>query len=283
SDPLVFHGKQFARTTRAFINFHGLLRDGLTLLIQVKTGDIAPTRFQGKDKEDWFCLQVLFKLSPTLEDSLVASNDDELSQIAELLTKGARIARADDSKTLRQRIVQWIIDDSGGVLSPPIHKSSKKDRGFKHYWTGKLLCPTGIDWDNEENRSDLRSGKKVIPGDAWPTFCFKDYVYNDEDPYEGLLKSDLLVTAYRTIFFGASSHKDNSRTARKGYAEIYGMRSVSIPSLIYIAAQVRFALTDSGSFNKVETISETIAFYNDLLSTIEIPDPELDAIVQWWN
>ncbi|TFK16453.1 hypothetical protein FA15DRAFT_607276, partial [Coprinopsis marcescibilis] len=41
----------------------------------------------------------------------------------------------------------------------------------------------------------LRSGKKVIPGDAWPMFCFKNYVYNDENPYEGLLKSNLLVTA----------------------------------------------------------------------------------------
>ncbi|TFK17646.1 hypothetical protein FA15DRAFT_604673, partial [Coprinopsis marcescibilis] len=166
---------------------------------------------------------------------------------------------ADNSKTLRQCIVQWIMDDSGGVLLPPIHKSSKKDQGFKHYWTGKLLCPTGIDWDNKE------SGKKVIPGDAWPTFCFKDYVYNSKDPYEGLLKSDLLVTikpvhsiykyswlkssnsqAYQTIFFGANSHKDNSRTACKGYAKLYGMRSVSIPSLVYSAAQVWVILCTCG-------------------------------------
>ncbi|TFK16452.1 hypothetical protein FA15DRAFT_607277, partial [Coprinopsis marcescibilis] len=84
-NPLVFTGKQFARTIRAFVNFHGLLHDGLALLIQVRSEYMTDSQLN-RDREDWFCLKVLFKLTPTLEDRLVASNKDKLIQIAELVS-----------------------------------------------------------------------------------------------------------------------------------------------------------------------------------------------------
>ena len=42
-------------------------------------------------------------------------------------------------------------------------------------------------------RRDLESGTLIPAGDMWPCFLFRNFEYNPEDPWEGLLRSSLLV------------------------------------------------------------------------------------------
>jgi hypothetical protein len=65
------------------------------------------------------------------------------------LQKGASGARSDDTKSLKSAIVDWLTPP-GEPLVPPIARNVKVDRGFNHEVTGKLLCPAGVDWTDQE-------------------------------------------------------------------------------------------------------------------------------------
>ena len=43
-------------------------------------------------------------------------------------------------------------------------------------------------------RAKLTNGEIQVVGDQWPIFLYADYTYNVEDPWNGLLRSGLLVS-----------------------------------------------------------------------------------------
>jgi hypothetical protein len=65
------------------------------------------------------------------------------------IQKGVNGARADDTKSLKGTIINWIAP-GGQALEPNLRRTHKFDRGFKHHRTGALLCPAHLDWTNEE-------------------------------------------------------------------------------------------------------------------------------------
>lgn len=42
-------------------------------------------------------------------------------------------------------------------------------------------------------KEKLRSGELAVSGDQWPIFLYAGYTYDPEDPWNGLLRSTLLV------------------------------------------------------------------------------------------
>jgi hypothetical protein len=42
-------------------------------------------------------------------------------------------------------------------------------------------------------KKKLRSGEDVVTGDRWPLFIYADCKYDPEDPWNGLLRGDILV------------------------------------------------------------------------------------------
>ena len=107
------------------------------------------------------------ELSPGLDNRILRASADELHYVSEMvcaafpktfddpvlipvqLSKGASGARADDTKSLKSAIVDWIAP-SRGSLSPPLSRNVKTDRGFFHETTGSLLCPATLDWNDAE-------------------------------------------------------------------------------------------------------------------------------------
>jgi len=63
--------------------------------------------------------------------------------------KGSGSARADDTKSLKGAVLDWITP-KGGSLVPPLARNIKFDRGFHHDRTGALLCPTNLNWSDNE-------------------------------------------------------------------------------------------------------------------------------------
>jgi hypothetical protein len=112
-------------------------------------------------------------------------------------------------------------------------------------------------------RRDLESGKVIPSGDLWPRFLYQGYKYNSNDPWDGLLRSSLLVKvsrtpsstdkkshsrsahqAYKHVFTSPSSaYGDGDKATRSSNARIHGMTSVTPASLAYIATQVSRFLT----------------------------------------
>lgn len=42
-------------------------------------------------------------------------------------------------------------------------------------------------------KEKLKSGEIAVSGDQWPIFLYAGYVYDSEDPWNGLFRSSLLV------------------------------------------------------------------------------------------
>ena len=116
---------------------------------------------------------------------------------------------------MKGAVIDWITP-KGQSLNPHILRNAKAGCGFNHECTGTLLCPTGLDWAHPEyvpelpsrfsfKESPLRMQTKLIngqiqvAGDQWPVFFYANYMYDTEDPWNGLLHSGLLVSVSPSI------------------------------------------------------------------------------------
>jgi len=43
-------------------------------------------------------------------------------------------------------------------------------------------------------KDKLKSGEIAVSGDQWPIFIYAGYAYDSEDPWNGLLRSNLLIS-----------------------------------------------------------------------------------------
>lgn len=111
----------------------------------------------------------LMQMVPGLEERLMNGSDEDVLHVAELvgqfrplsessidfvvdhcqIQKGASGARADDTKSLKGSILDWITP-RGQSLNPPLARNIKSDRGFNHERTGALLCPASLNWSDLE-------------------------------------------------------------------------------------------------------------------------------------
>ncbi|KAH7919091.1 hypothetical protein BV22DRAFT_1023570, partial [Leucogyrophana mollusca] len=250
-----------------------------------------------RERREHRIFQELLRSVPGLEARLMEGSDDEVGVIAELamyllianddrnkLSKGASGARGDDTKSLKGSVLDWITP-KGQNLVPPLARNLKMDRGFHHERTGALLCPAGLDWTNTELKAKLRSGEMVVTGDQWPLFLYADYSYDFDDPWNGLFRSALLVCAYKHVFTSPSSVDKEPKATRSGNARIHGMTRVTLPSIAYIATQVRFSLTSSPVFSRTDTVTDSEKFYSSILDLFEDADEkqEVDELLTWWN
>ncbi|KAG2097265.1 uncharacterized protein F5147DRAFT_747488 [Suillus discolor] len=147
---------------------------------------------------------------------------------------------------------------------------------------------TGARGDNTKTlktKENLRSGEMLVCGDQWPIFLYANHVYDPEDPWCGLLRSRLLIYAYKHVFTSPSSVDREPKATCSGNARLHGMNSVTIASLAYIATQVQFALSSSSVFLWTDTSTDSETFYHSLLDLLEDPEEcqEVDELLIWWN
>ncbi|KAF6744232.1 hypothetical protein DFP72DRAFT_826256 [Ephemerocybe angulata] len=286
TDPLVHYGRHFGRTIRTFYRIQPLLKNGITRNMQLETERISEADLSPSELTEHKIYKQLLGLSPSLEERLSTGSEHDIFYIADMLTKGADSARADDTKSLKSVIVDWITPP-GGVLMPPIQRNIKTDRGFHHPRTGELLCPVNLDWNDPKIRRELVSGQLVPSGDLWPRFLFQGYEYNPSSPWTGLFRSSFLVSAYRHVFTSPSSvyNKGASRATRSCNARIHGMKSVTAPSIAYIATQVRFGLSACPAFSRSDRVTDSEYFYNLVVELLEDPEEEAEVadLLVWWN
>ena len=104
-------------------------------------------------------------------------------------------------------------------------------------------------------KAKLRNSQLRVAGDLWPIFLYADYSYDTEDPWNGLLRSSLLVSvgsihsfcfasylnrtqAYKHVFTSPSSVDQEPKATRSGNARIHGMQVVTKALIAYVATQV---------------------------------------------
>jgi hypothetical protein len=134
----------------------------------LKMKSLSQALFTYRERREHRVFDALLQMIPGLEQRLIESSDDEdVLRIAELVSishfvygasyllvrkiqKGVSGARADDTKSLKGAILDWIVP-RGESLYPSLSRNVKMDRGFHHERTGSLLCPAGMDWSNPES------------------------------------------------------------------------------------------------------------------------------------
>ncbi|KAH6907243.1 hypothetical protein BKA70DRAFT_1428213 [Coprinopsis sp. MPI-PUGE-AT-0042] len=282
TDPLVHHGRHFGRTIQAFCHVQTLIKNGLSRSIQLRYGRIHEDDLTSSEKQEQRIYEQMLALSPGLEERLCNGSEQDIFHIAELIQKGSAGAWADDTKGLKGVILDWITP-RGQSLQPPLMRNVKTDRGFYHPRTGELLCPIDLDWTNNEDA--LRSGSLIPAGDQWPLFLYRDFKFNPDDVWDGLFRSSLLVSAFKHIFTSPSSVDREPRATRSGNARIHGMKRVTIPSLAYVATQVRFALSSSPTFSRTDLVTDSERFYGSVIEAFTDPlyYNRVKLLLNWWD
>ncbi|KAJ3540108.1 hypothetical protein NMY22_g4446 [Coprinellus aureogranulatus] len=284
ADPLIHYGRHFGRTIRAFCRVHTLLKNGVNRTMEIELGRLTIADLGAAERAEHDVYQRLLALVPGLEERLNTGTANELIYIADMITKGASTARSDDTKNLKSAVIDWITPPNG-YLQPPLQRNIKTDRGFLHPRTGELLCPTNLNWDDPKIRRDLASGHLVPSGDLWPRFLYRGYQYNPDDPWDGLLRSSILVSARFHVPKFRCRRPLANRATRSSNARIHGMTFVTIPSIAYIATQVRFALSSAPTFSRTDTVTDSEYFYFLIIDLLEDPEEqeEIDSLLRWWN
>ena len=63
-----------------------------------------------------------------------------------------------------------------------------------------LLSRVSTQLTKHRLKDQLRSGTLLVTGDQWPIFLFQGYRYDVDDPWNGLLRSSLLVSVRFACF-----------------------------------------------------------------------------------
>ncbi|RXW14922.1 hypothetical protein EST38_g10930 [Candolleomyces aberdarensis] len=270
SDKLISYGRHFGRTIHSFCNMNTLVAEGQARINELILRGIEPEHLSQDEQRDHKIFRKLINLVPDLEARLWDDDctTDEKGYIADTLEKGMGGARSDDNKGLKSAIVD-MVTPANGVLVPTLARNKREGRGFLHEITGKYLCPTDYDWNNDNDRRRLRSGEIIPLPEQWPIFLYQGLNYNASDPWEGLLKGHLLVMGFKHVFTSPSSVTGEARATRSGNAAIHGMKRVTTASLAYVAMMVRHALSSSAVFNKADKVMQNEVFYNSILSFLD--------------
>ncbi|KAG1827582.1 uncharacterized protein BJ212DRAFT_1443543 [Suillus subaureus] len=264
SDPLVSHGRHFGRTVFALCNYPSLLTNGILCLEQLE--DATLEDFFIRERREHRVFEKLLDSYPGLLERLREGSEEEILHVGELIGKGASAARGEDTKSLKPVVIDWIVP-AGEVILPPLPRNSKINRGFNHPLT------------------HLQSGVISVSGDQWPLFLYANEAYDPEDPWNGLLRTCLLINAFRHIFTSPSSVDREPKATRAGNARLHGMTAVTGASIAYVTTQVRFALCSSSVFSRTDTATDSETFYHSLLDLLEDPDEqgEVTDLLVWWN
>ncbi|KAF8440228.1 hypothetical protein L210DRAFT_3400912, partial [Boletus edulis BED1] len=120
----------------------------------------------------------------------------------------------------------------------------------------------------------------------WPIFLYANYTYDTEDPWNDLLHSGILISAYKHIFTSPSSIDiDEPKATHSCNAHIHGMVSVTKALIAYVATQIsaRFALMAAQVFPQTDLAMDLECFYNSIIDLLQDPDKkdEVEELLTW--
>ncbi|KAI0315398.1 hypothetical protein OF83DRAFT_1173862 [Amylostereum chailletii] len=150
ASPFVTCGRHFGRTIFALCSVNTLIQNGIVHQVQMDEEELDLNDFPVREQHEHCVFEQLLHTIPGVHERIFQEDGHkELQYIADQIQRGISGARADDMKTLKGVILNWI-SPRGQALQPPINSNNESEQGFNHEVTGRLLCPTGYDWNNPE-------------------------------------------------------------------------------------------------------------------------------------
>ncbi|KAG1760405.1 hypothetical protein EDD22DRAFT_980614 [Suillus occidentalis] len=270
SNPLVLH-------VFALCNYPALLTSGILCLEELEDTPIEdyPADVQWEHR----VFMELINSYLGLLDRLTNGEEEDVIHMGELMGKGASGARGSDTKTLKSAVLEWLVPRGQAVI-PPLARNIKSDCGFNHEITGTLLCLAGLDSLNTKTKQGLKSGETTVCGDQWPMFLYAGYVYDSEDPWKGLLRSEILIFGFKYVFTSPSSVDKELKATHSSNAYLHSMKVVMVGSLAYVATQV----CSSSVFSCTDTVMDSKNFYCSILDLLEDPEESQEVVdLMMWS
>ncbi|KIM87313.1 hypothetical protein PILCRDRAFT_63295 [Piloderma croceum F 1598] len=103
SDPLVHHGHHFCCTIHAMCNIYALLTQSVIYEVEQTADDDLNDDEHRKHQ----VFKQLLNLVPNLKERIMTGSEEELTEVADLLHKGATGARGDNTKNLNGNILEY--------------------------------------------------------------------------------------------------------------------------------------------------------------------------------
>ncbi|KAI0820096.1 hypothetical protein BC628DRAFT_1544827 [Trametes gibbosa] len=283
--------RDFPRHLGAFIDYDHVLREGLA-----RDGTWhADDPEQREEPLTWGpywdakCgFSTLKGLFPGLEEAIpyLRRHPELASQMAKWMKSVTSKARSDDANRLKDNIVE--------ILGLPDEVKDKVQRGFRHYVTGRLLCPPHLldEFDDDPEKFcriiyNMKKGRPQVGSGDYPMFMYDMHEYVPGKRKPGLLKSELLITCARLIFQGPTAAKNGgTQIATKGrpsVASSINMKDLDGFTIVYIATLTRFALNSQHQWYNDDGDFIGSEFYSNLMSIFLQDDDWSEEIQRWYR
>ncbi|KAG6905995.1 hypothetical protein DXG01_016437 [Tephrocybe rancida] len=298
-------GHHFNRVVYAFSGIRSLIAQGLKCTAQLEgtvvnddddDSDVgSPEDWSAREWHEYAVYKELLDMCKGLEDKLTSSKmAEDIEELADEIQKGCSGSCSDDTKGMKGAVVDWITPPRSS-LTPLINQRQKTSRGFYHLqaWTGTTqssylasILRRLINVDITGIRQKLISGEQITAGHQWPIFIYLNNDFDPNNPWKGLLRSELLVMAFKHVLIAPSAaDKEEDMSTKSGNAKIHGMHKVTPASLVYVATQVRFALSSTSQWSRGDKVVDSENFYTSLLDVLVDPcnTHRINKLLQFWD
>jgi len=268
-DPLSRYSRHWTRTHEMWVRFGDIIDLGT---------NNEPGHLRYKT-----LLQELKEVCPILD---VAIKKRGVPDVASAMERARNNARREDIKRLKDNINKIF------RFSTPLG-DAKETRGFHNLEVGELLLPPDL---ASRWRTDHQLRQRYQQGLEAPNvrnYGIWMYQYHTADPDNllgGFLRSDGLVRGFHMLFHGPSAVDGrglSARATKKGNAQLNSMYKVTVASIAYVAALLRFALDSAPTFSVGGTHGtfDYHAFYNSLINLLTMPELQgfREELLRWWN
>ncbi|KAI0706138.1 hypothetical protein BC835DRAFT_1409771 [Cytidiella melzeri] len=238
--------------------------------------------------------ELLFDLFPDFETDLeyYAADPDVMESLKKFLTAASDDGRADDCKTLKDGVLNYI-------PSPPVGTelltvgNTKTARGWMHYSTARFLSPRDMlaefDEDPEKFCADVLEGRKILEGGEFMAFMYDlDDAGFPTKLDAGLLRSPFLLSVFRHIFTGKSSALKKTPgpagVGRRPIAVAAKRDRVSPEMIAWAAVMGYYALSSQPNWSVHDGTIDLRVLWDAVLNLFK-NSQSVWAVetLQWWN
>ncbi|PPQ73254.1 hypothetical protein CVT24_009969 [Panaeolus cyanescens] len=286
----------YHRSENMYINWHLVIETGLDYANE-QYGALTAEKYLEVHARNLAVYNTFVTSVSKFENDLEAIelHSDGIMFLTKAMQEAASSARSADIFSLKDRILVYVaMDKANKQLDPQLlPNDSKKKRGFKHIDLARLICPIVYKEEFERNpiefSRELASGRRPVRSHDLPAFIWKEGEHDPEDWEHKMFQSPLLLRVFKHLFTSPSSALSNEVGASKSsrsQARIHGMKSVTLPSIAYTCAMVRYALSVVDDFRNDDKIFKIKDFYRFLLKDFlnEKENPILvQTTINWYN
>ncbi|KAH6911251.1 hypothetical protein BKA70DRAFT_1460513 [Coprinopsis sp. MPI-PUGE-AT-0042] len=259
TDPLYHLGIHFARSVHPFYEPRKLIKVETLAIRRLKKQSRIWRHMPSKERRDhryFLALQHLLFVQGEEHANLTPA---ARVHVENLIWKGQLAAWSNDLSSTQAMISHRLGIEFCG-------------QGFDDEAIGRLLCPVGSDWNSKETKQALRSAPQTMGIGLWPAVFYQNLEHDPQRPWDGFLRSNLLVLTYKLVFRITEGHES-------------APSPVTVNSIVYAATLVIATLSGPNTYSRVGNQLFYKQFFTLLSDHVDEHRESLEVkeLMYWWD